>query len=403
MGILSLSTLRKDAVNKLKNVLFIALLFLTSNWLSVSIASLKFEINGIISSVKLSLMIFVFILVPLCGIQFVISRVSEKNFNKFYMFSVVIVVAVCIVQIMLIFGIKNIISDYYSSTLFKYLEGSWSGTTLVKSNALTEFRIKGTFYEPAVLSTFFTMYVFPYILCRYINGQYLLGKVYDFIIILLSFGCLIFSFSTTSYILATIDLIIIFYFSFRNKLTIKRIILIAILITVSVNVVTTYYETYYRIVNRVLLFKSNKDISSSTRIGSIAGAINLFKDNPLGVGFANEKYIVYDYTPKWGMTKEVTRERSNIQSTYFRYLADFGIPWIILSVAGILNVFLSYHHKKKYLFKWQREAILLWVSNFLINSTFGFVEYHSQWFLLSAVTVLGPIYKNYKKEILING
>ena len=83
-----------------------------------------------------------------------------------------------------------------------------------------------------------------------------------------------------------------------------------------VYVLVTYYETYYRIVNRVFLFKSNTDVSSSTRIGSIVGALNMFMDNPLGVGFTIEKHVVYDYLPKWGLTFETTRERSNIQSLF---------------------------------------------------------------------------------------
>lgn len=394
LGTVCICTLRKDAVKKFKVTLFIALIFITCNWVSVALASLKFEINGIISSVKLTIDFFAFILIPLCGIQYTIDRISQKRLSQFYLIPVAIVILVSIIQLFLMFDIKNIISEYYSSFLYKYIEGSWGGLSQIKSNALMEFRVKSTFHEPAVLSTFFLLYVFPFVLCRYLNGYYSFGKIFDLLMIVLSFGCLIFSFSTTSYIIASINVLFIFSFSFRKRLTLKRLLFVLIICVGFIYIFVTYYETYYRIVNRVFLFKSNKDISSSTRIGSIAGALNLFKDNPLGVGFSNEKYIVYDYLPKWGMTSETSRERSNIQSHFFRYLADFGITWIIFSFAGLLIIYLKYRYKKRHLLKWQREAIFLWMTNFLLCFSFGFVEYLNQWFLLSATIIIGPIFKN---------
>lgn len=398
LGMLCICTLRKDAVKKTKIIIFIALLFMTCNWISVALASLKFEINGILSSIKLAVEFFAFILIPLCGIQYTVNRISQKRLFLFIMIPVVIVIIVSIIQILLILGIKNVISEYYSSFLYKYIEGSWTGIAQLKSNALMEFRVKGTFHEPSVLSTFFLLYVFPFLLCRYLNGCYSLGRICDFIVILLSFGCLIFSFSTTSYIMVSIDLIIVFFIFFRKKLTLKKLLFILIVCAGFVYVLVSYYETYYRIVNRVFLFKSNTDVSSSTRIGSIVGAINMFMDNPLGVGFTIEKHVVYDYLPKWGLTFETTRERSNIQSFIFRYLADFGIAWIIFCFAALIIIFISYQHKKKHLLKWQREAIFLWIINFVLCVTFGFIEYHSQWFLLSATIILGPIFKSYKNK-----
>jgi hypothetical protein len=314
------------------------------------------------------------------------------------MIPVAIVIIVSIIQIFLILGIKNVFLEYYSSFLYKYIEGSWTGFSHIKSNALLEFRVKSTFHEPSILSTFFLLYVFPFLLCRYLNGYYSFGRIGDFIVIMLSFGCLIFSFSTTSYIMATIDLIIVFSYFFRKKLTLKKLLFIMIICAGFVYFLVTYYETYYRIVNRVFLFKSNTDVSSSTRIGSIVGALNMFMDNPLGVGFNIEKHVVYDYLPNWGLTIETTRERSNIQSFIFRYLADFGIAWIIFCFAALIIIFISYQHKKKHLLKWQREAIFLWIINFVLCVTFGFIEYHSQWFLLSATIILGPIFKNYKNK-----
>ena len=398
LGMLCICTLRKDAVKKTKIIIFIALLFMTCNWISVALASLKFEINGILSSIKLAVEFFAFILIPLCGIQYTVNRISQKRLFLFIMIPVVIVIIVSIIQILLILGIKNVISEYYSSFLYKYIEGSWTGIAQLKSNALMEFRVKGTFHEPSILSTFFLLYVFPFLLCRYLNGCYSLGRICDFIVILLSFGCLIFSFSTTSYIMVSIDLIIVFFIFFRKKLTLKKLLFILIVCAGFVYVLVSYYETYYRIVNRVFLFKSNTDVSSSTRIGSIVGAINMFMDNPLGVGFTIEKHVVYDYLPKWGLTFETTRERSNIQSLLFRYLADFGIAWIIFCFAALIIIFISYQHKKKHLLKWQREAIFLWIINFVLCVTFGFIEYHSQWFLLSATIILGPIFKSYKNK-----
>lgn len=403
LGTLSLFTLRRDAVKKLKVVLFLFLLFLTCNWVSVLFASLKFEINGILSSIKLTIEFFAFILIPLCGIQYVIEKISQERLYQFYLITVTIVIIVSIIQILLILGIKNVITDYYSSFLFKYLEGSWDGIAPVRSYVLSAFRVRGTFHEPSVLSTFFLLYVFPFILCRYLNGYYSFGKIYDFVLIVLSFGCLIFSFSTTSYIMASLDLLIIFLGSFKRRLTVKRLLLLLMICAGTVYVLVTYYETYHRIVNRVFLFKNNEDLSSSTRIGSIVGGYNLFSDNPLGVGFTVEKHLVYDYLPKWGITVETSRERSNIQSHFFRYLADFGIAWIIFCIAALIKIYLSYRHKRKYLLKWQREAIFLWIINFLFCFIFGFIEYHCQWFLLSSTIIIGPIFKNYKnqKQILV--
>ena len=398
LGMLCICTLRKDAVKKAKLIIFIALLFMTCNWISVALASLKFEINGIISSIKLAIELFAFILIPLCGIHYTINRVGLKRLFLFYMIPVAIVIIVSIIQIFLILGIKNVFLEYYSSFLYKYIEGSWTGFSHIKSNALLEFRVKSTFHEPSILSTFFLLYVFPFLLCRYLNGYYSFGRIGDFIVIMLSFGCLIFSFSTTSYIMATIDLIIVFSYFFRKKLTLKKLLFIMIICAGFVYFFVTYYETYYRIVNRVFLFKSNTDVSSSTRIGSIVGALNMFMDNPLGVGFNIEKHVVYDYLPNWGLTIETTRERSNIQSHFFRYLADFGIAWIIFCFAALIIIFISYQHKKKHLLKWQREAIFLWIINFVLCVTFGFIEYHSQWFLLSATIILGPIFKSYKNK-----
>lgn len=402
-GMLCICSLRKDAVKKTKLIIFIALLFMTCNWISVALASLKFEINGIISSIKLAIEFFAFILIPLCGIQYTMDRVSQKRLCLFFMIPVAIVIIVSIIQIFLILGIKNVISEYYSSFLYKYIEGSWTGFTQVRSNALLEFRVKSTFHEPSILSTFFLLYVFPFLLCRYFNGHYSFGRICDFIVILLSFGCLIFSFSTTSYIMATIDLIFVFSYFFRKRLTLKKLLFILIICAGFVYVLITYYETYYRIVNRALLFKSNTDVSSSTRIGSIIGAINMFVDNPLGVGFTIEKHIVYDYLPNWGITSETSRERTNIQSFFFRYLADFGIAWIIFCFAALIIIYLLYQHKKKHLHKWQREAILLWMINFMLCVTFGFIEYHNQWFLLSATIILSPIFKNYnnKQQLMV--
>jgi hypothetical protein len=398
LGTICLFTLRQDAVKNFKVFSFIFLFFSTSNLIGVALASLKFEINGIISTIKLAVELFGFMLIPLCGIQYVINRISRKRLYKFYIYTISIVILVCIIQIFLILGIQNVISDFYSSFLYKYIEGSWNGSSPIKSAVLIDFRIKGTFHEPSVLSTFFLLYVFPFILCRYLNGYYSIGKLYDFVVTVLSFVCLIFSFSTTSYIMASIDLIIIFYYSIRKRLTLKKIFLILMIFIGTIYVLVTYYETYYRIVNRVFLFKSNEDQSSSTRIGSIVGGINLFIENPLGVGFTVEKHIVYDYLPKWGITKETSREKSNIQSHFFRYLADFGIAWIVFCFAALIKIILLYCHNKNFLLKWEREAIFLWMTNFLLCVTFGFIEYHNQWFLLSAIVILGPIFKNKKNK-----
>jgi len=398
IGTICLCTLRRDAVNKFKVISFIFLFFSTSNLISITLASLKFEINGIISSIKLAVELFGFMLIPLCGIQYVVNRISPKRLYKFYIYTISIVILVCIVQIFLIIGIQNAISDFYSSFLYKYIEGSWNGLSPMKSAVLMDFRIKGTFHEPSVLSTFFLLYVIPFILCRYLNGYYSIGKLYDFVVIVLSFICLIFSFSTTSYIMASIDLIIIFYYSIRKSLTLKKVFLILMIFAGTIYVLITYYETYYRIVNRVILFKSNEDQSSSTRIGSIFGGINLFMDNPLGVGFTVEKHIVYDYLPKWGMTKETSREKSNIQSNFFRYLADFGLSWIVFCFVALIKIIILYCQNKKYLLKWEREAIFLWMTNLLLCVTFGVIEYHNQWFLLSAIVILGPIFKNNKNK-----
>lgn len=402
LGTLCICTLRKDAVKKTKLIIYITLLFMTCNWVSVALASLKFEIDGIISSIKLAIDFFAFILIPLCGIQYIIDRINQKRLNQFYLVPVVIVIAVSIIQVFLMFGVKSAFIDYYSGFLYKYIEGSWDGVFLSCSNAISEFRVKSTFHEPSVFSSFFTLYLFPFIFCRYINGQYSFGKYADFIIIIVSIGCLLFSFSTTSYIMFTIDLMIIFYFAFRKRLTIKRFILIVLIIVGTVYTMVTYYDTYYRIVNRVFLFKSNKDLSSSTRIGSMVGAFNLFMDNPLGVGFSNEKYVVYDYLPQWGLTIEAKRERSNIQSHFLRNFASFGLPWICFCTAGLLCVLISYQKNKKYLHRWQREALFLWILNFTFNFIFGVVEYHSQWFLFSAVIIIGPIFKNYGKKATLD-
>ena len=137
----------------------------------MALASLKFEINGIISSIKLAIELFAFILIPLCGIHYTINSRAKRLF-LFYMIPVVIVIIVSILQLFLILGIKNVFLEYYSSFLYKYIEGSWTGFSHIKSNALLEFRVKSTFHEPSILSTFFLMYVFPFLLCRYLNGYY---------------------------------------------------------------------------------------------------------------------------------------------------------------------------------------------------------------------------------------
>ena len=374
--------------------MIIAFIFQTSNALSIVFASFKFEINGIVSSIKLSVDFFFFILIPLCGIQYTINKNESATFKSLLFDSCcAIVIVVSLVQVLLMFGIRNVITDYYSAEIFKYLEGSWDGIPSIISNALLEFRIKSTFHEPSVLATFLLLYTFPFMLCRYLNGVYSFNKIIDTLFIILPFGCLLFSFSTTSYIVASIDLLIVFFISLSKKISIKHFLVIALIIAGIIYFVATYYQTYSKIVNRIFMYKNDK--SSSTRIGSIVGAINLFNDNPLGVGYTNEKYVLYNYLPYWGITNETTQDRSNIQSSFLRFLSDFGISWIVFCIAGLITIWLSYRKKKKYLLRWQKESLFLWLFNFLLSASFGTIEYHCQWFLFSALIIIGPIFKNF--------
>jgi O-antigen ligase len=395
-GVLSLLVFRKDAVKKFKITLVIAFVFLTCNWISNIVASFKFDINGIVSSIKLAVDFFAFILIPLCGIQYTIDKISPRRFNQFYLIPVAIVIVISLIQILLMFGMKNGITDYYTSGIFKYIEGSWDGVPITLSNALREFRVKSTFHEPSVLASFLLLYTFPFMLCRYLNGVYSFNRIVDFLFLTLPFGCLLFSFSTTSYIVASIDLVIILFLSLQNKLSIKHFIVILLIIAGSIYLIVSYYETYSRIVSRVFMYKT--DTSSSTRIGSIVGAIHLFEDNPLGVGYTNEKYLVYDYLPDWGRTVEATRERSNVQSFYLRILGGLGIPWVIFCFGVLISIWLAYRRNKNYLLQWQKDALLLWIINLLICISFGAIEYHNQWFLLSALIMVGPVFKNYRNK-----
>lgn len=390
VGMLYALTASPKAIKQLKIGILILLFLFAINWISLFLTSMDFSVSAFASSFRLIFFVSILIVLPTMGILYMLQTARESLIIRYYMIPILIVVFISIIQILTLLNVDFLFTQIYRNTAFAFIEGSWTGNSRAVTNILKEGRLLASFHEPSVLATFILLYALPFQLSRFINSQYFTTRSIDFLLIILSVLPLVFSFSTTSYMIFSLDFLFFLILYMKRTSSIMRYVVLVLIAAATVWLISVHIEDYIRIVSRAFM---TNNVSSATRFGSISGAMSMFLDNPLGVGYSNERIILFHYLPSWGKTVETSPAYSEVQSTFFRYLADFGIFWLLIFSAILYQFTRFFWARYKGLSLWQRDALFVWSVNFCVAVFFGFIEFANQWFLISCIFFVRPLFQ----------
>ncbi len=233
--------------------------------------------------------------------------------------------------LIIIYGYIQIMSLFMPGSMFyevymyiqKYINFAWIALN-ENSNKLPQIFLNGgrimlTNQEASVASYVVQSLFYPFFLSSIITGysifntKFLFFKIEPFLLIV-SLPILIFTFSTSGYVVFLVQLFLSSLLYVREtKKTFITLIKILFVILVIVGVIISVYKSmeYEHLIAMQaaidkLFLEGYYTGSSETRYGFIyAGFIEFLHYPLLGVGLGNSKYFFADYIPNWALNSEV--------------------------------------------------------------------------------------------------
>lgn len=324
--------------------------------------------------------------------------VSPQIFIRNVKYSYIFVLFVCFFQLQILSGINWFLTDVYDSLIFYILEGRWQGWQGSTNSAEYSLglrsmsspmvsltgRLSGTFQEPSAFAVFLLLFLLPIIL----NFNYRdlgLGSTWSKrILITITLILILFTKSST----ALIGLTIVAFYYYLNKgfshfkylFYLIPIVLLLLLTTDLMDVLRIEY-----------LFSKFIDVdstgSSQTRFGTMAAALSLFLENPLGVGYARHSELLASFIPSWSYNVEtlayIDSNQVVLHNFLMRILVDFGIVGILFIFAPLYTLYSKlravssdspFNHSTFNSYKY-------FILTFIVLS-FSNINIHEMWFIL---------------------
>ncbi|MFL9799095.1 O-antigen ligase family protein [Vibrio cyclitrophicus] len=297
--------------------------------------------NSLLKVFNLPFSLLYYIFLPYVTLDYLFCRICEEKRNiigrNVLHTSNLIVIFVCILQLNSLFDVISPVSAIYNNFLFYFFEGRWGGwgnfsstnissEILYLSNITTSpivlniKRLSGTFQEPASLAIYCSLALLPLLFSFIESGKWHPYRFYMFSLFLAPV-LIFFTVSSTGFLVLFVDItILIFFLSFKKNKA-KLIFLYFLFGAIIIILMPYIYEKLYVFEKLITV----GDDSSSTRYGSIFAAVNLFLDNPFGVGYGNHTALLPDYIPDWGLTIENTKSSVALHSLIMRVVVDFGV------------------------------------------------------------------------------
>jgi len=292
---------------------------------------------------------------------FFVFLYSIMNFNSIKKLKIFISLTLVVFFVMELYGYlqiytlffkNNFLYDFYLS-VESFLDKGWGGKNIELFGdipmSISLFRINLLTPEPSEAGHYILSYCYPFILSSFISNYSVFKKIIfikiETLLFILSIPLIIFTFSTSTYVIFILLLALTFIlslfngknkFRYRSKMIFFSLILIFLLFLIFIN----NYDYIIPIFDKL---SDTSNGSTHTRLYGIIGGLFIFLNYPFGIGFANLRYVFYDYLPK-PLNLEQLLEYSTGQafqpkSLSIIYLDSFGLIGLIIAIYFFYKIY----------------------------------------------------------------
>jgi hypothetical protein len=323
------------------------------DWYLVIFDNIHIFSDNIIPIYSPKLMLFVMIF-----LVFLYSVMSFNSIRKLKIFIRLTLIAFFVMelygylQIYTLFFKNNFLYDFYLY-VESFLDKGWGGKNIELFGGIPMsiflFRINLLTPEPSSAAYYILTYCYPFILASVISDYSIFKKKFfikiETFLFILSIPLIIFTFSTSGYVVFILLLALTFILSlfdgknkFRHKLKIIFFFLILIFL-----LFLLFIDNYDYIIQIFDKLYNTSNGSTHTRLFGIIGGLFIFLNYPFGIGFANLRYVFYDYLPK-PLNSEQLLEYSTGQafqpkSLFIIYLDSFGLIGLLIAIYFFYKIY----------------------------------------------------------------
>ena len=323
------------------------------NWYLVTFVNIHiFPDNKIpIYSLKIFLPLIIFLII-------IYTIINFNNINKLKKF---IQLSLIIFFIMELYGYLQIYTLFihhgflYKFYLFveSFLDKGWGGKNVELFGhipmSIILFRINLLTPEPSEAGHYILTYCYPFILATFVSNYSIFKKIIfikiETLLFILSIPLIIFTFSTSAYVIFILLLVLTFIlslfnakskFRYKSKMIFFSLVLIFLLFLVFLNNINYIIPIFDKLSN-------TNNGSTHTRLYGIIGGVFLFLNYPFGVGFANLRYILHDYLPKplnaEQLLEYTTGQAFQPKSLSIIYLDSFGLIGLVIAIYFFYKIY----------------------------------------------------------------
>ena len=263
-------------------------------------------------------------------------------------------------QIYTLFFKNNFLYDFY---LFveSFLDKGWGGKNIELFGNIPMstilFRINLLTPEPSEAGHYILTYCYPFILASFISNYSVFKRKFfikiETLLLILSIPLIIFTFSTSAYVVFMFLLAFTFIlslfnsknkFRYKSKMIFFSLVLIFLLFLVFIN----SYDYIIPIFDKL---SNTSNGSTHTRLYGVIAGLLIFLHYPLGIGLGNIRYIFYDYLPKplnyEQMIAYTTGQAFQPKSLFILYLDFFGLVGILIAIYFFYKVYKNIKKNQK--------------------------------------------------------
>ena len=343
-----------------------------------------------------SLKIFVPINILFIILYFIINFNSLFKLKKFIQLSLIVFFIIELYGYLQIYTLFIHHGFLYKFYLFieSFLDKGWGGENYRlfagEPYSISLFRLNLLTPEASEAGHYILTYIYPFLLSSFIVN-YSVFKIkiifkIETILFLLSLPLLIFTFSSSAYVISMILIVLgiaRIILNKKNYILMKKIfisIILVLVLSILFIIGIMYKEEIWPIFEKLL---NTNNGSTHTRLYGIIGGILIFFTHLLGVGFGNIRYILYNYLPRpldsEQLQEYATGHAFQPKSMFIIYLDSFGILGLIIVYYFFYKIYKNLKKLKRLslFYAYIYNSFIVFLVSFLLesfnSSTFSFV------------------------------
>lgn len=304
-----------------------------------------------------SLKIFVPFTIFFIIVYFILNFNNLLKLKKFIQLSLIVFFIIELYGYLQIYTLFIHHGFFYKFYLFleSFLDKGWGGRNIEifhgNPYSISLFRLNLLTPEASEAGHYILTYIYPFILSSFITNYSVFKKKIIFfkietILFFLSLPLLIFTFSSSAYVISLILIIVTIImillnnknFRLMKKIFISIIFILTIIVLIIIGLM--FREEILPIFEKLL---NTNNGSTHTRLYGIIAGILIFFSHPLGIGFGNIRYIFYNYLPKplnfEQMQEYITGVSFQPKSMFIIYLDSFGLIGLMIAFYFFFKIY----------------------------------------------------------------